>query len=153
MNDSEQTEGEYLTALGFFEPFPFQLLITFAATNAGWNMVVLQRCRLQYSLFRPILPSLHRPLGALGSNPPQAVEPFGCPPTEKSPIGALFSACLFSLILISSRSRCLCRGQTGQRRERSRKACWSWCCWDSSCRWSSRSRGRSPRARCQSSTW
>ena len=69
MNDSEQTEGEYLTALGFFEPFPFQLLITFAATNAGWNMVVLQRCRLQYSLFRPILPSLHRPLGALGSNP------------------------------------------------------------------------------------
>jgi len=24
---------------------------------------------LQYSLFRPILPSLHRPLGALGSNP------------------------------------------------------------------------------------
>ena len=62
VNDSEQTEGEYLTALGFFEPFPFQLLITFAATNAGWNMVVLQRCRLQYSLFRPILPSLHRPL-------------------------------------------------------------------------------------------
>ena len=38
--------------------------------NAGWNMVVLLRCRLQYSLFRPILPSLHRPLGALGSNPP-----------------------------------------------------------------------------------
>ena len=37
--------------------------------NAGWNMVVLLRCRLQYSLFRPILPSLHRPLGALGSNP------------------------------------------------------------------------------------
>ena len=33
-------------------------------------MVVLLRCRLQYSLFRPILPSLHRPLGALGSNPP-----------------------------------------------------------------------------------
>ena len=32
MNDSEQTEGEYLTALGFFEPFPFRLLITFAAT-------------------------------------------------------------------------------------------------------------------------
>ena len=23
VNDSEQTEGEYLTALGFFEPFPF----------------------------------------------------------------------------------------------------------------------------------
>ena len=77
MNDSEQTEGEYLTALGFFEPFPFQLLITFAATNAGWNMVVLQRCRLQYSLFRPILPSLHRPLGALGSNPPQAGTALG----------------------------------------------------------------------------
>ena len=49
-----------------------------ARQNAGWNMVVLQRCRLQYSLFRPILPSLHRPLGALGSNPPQAVAPFGC---------------------------------------------------------------------------
>ena len=32
-------------------------------------MVVLLRCRLQYSLFRPILPSLHRPPGALGSNP------------------------------------------------------------------------------------
>ena len=69
MNDSEQTEGEHLTALGSSEPFPFRLLITFAATNAGWNMVVLLRCRLQYSLFRPILPSLHRPLGALGSNP------------------------------------------------------------------------------------
>ena len=24
VNDSEQTEGEYLTALGFFEPFPFR---------------------------------------------------------------------------------------------------------------------------------
>ena len=56
---------------------PFRLLITFAATNAGWNMVVLQRCRLQYSLFRPILPSLHRPLGALGSNPPHAGTAFG----------------------------------------------------------------------------
>ena len=32
-------------------------------------MVVLLRCCLQYSLFRPILPSLHRPPGALGSNP------------------------------------------------------------------------------------
>ena len=41
----------------------------FVRHNAGWNMVVLLRCRLQYSLFRPILPSLHRPLGALGSNP------------------------------------------------------------------------------------
>ena len=69
MNDSEQTEGEHLAALARSELFPFRLLITFAATNAGWNMVVLLRCRLQYSLFRPILPSLHRPLGALGSNP------------------------------------------------------------------------------------
>ena len=92
MNDSEQTEGEYLTALGFFEPFPFWLLITFAATNAGWNMVVLQRCRLQYSLFRPILPSLHRPLGALGSNPPQAGTAFGLelvPHPKGSPAGEL----------------------------------------------------------------
>ena len=37
--------------------------------NAGWNMVVLRRYRLQHSLFRPILPSLHRPQDALGSNP------------------------------------------------------------------------------------
>ena len=77
MNDSEQTEGEHLATLGRFESFPFRLLIAFAATNAGWNMVVLQRCRLQYSLFRPILPSLHRPLGALGSNPPHAGTAFG----------------------------------------------------------------------------
>ena len=63
-------EGEHLAALARFELFPFRLLITFAATNAGWNMVVLLRCRVQYSLFRPILPSLHRPPGALGSNPP-----------------------------------------------------------------------------------
>ena len=55
----------------------FPLSFAYAQQNAGWNMVVLQRCRLQYSLFRPILPSLHRPLGALGSNPPQAVAPFG----------------------------------------------------------------------------
>ena len=55
----------------------FPLSFTYAQQNAGWNMVVLQRCRLQYSLFRPILPSLHRPLGALGSNPPQAVAPLG----------------------------------------------------------------------------
>jgi len=92
VNDSEQTEGEYLTALGFFEPFPFQLLITFAATNAGWNMVVLQRCRLQYSLFRPILPSLHRPLGALGSNPPHAGTAFGLelvPHPKGAPAGEL----------------------------------------------------------------
>ena len=41
-------------------------------------MVVLQRCRLQYSLFRPILPSLHRPLGALGSNPPFHGGAFWC---------------------------------------------------------------------------
>ena len=65
-----EAEGGIVRQLGIFEPFPFQLLITFAATNAGWNMVVLQRGCLQYSLFRPILPSLHRPLGALGSNPP-----------------------------------------------------------------------------------
>ena len=77
MNDSEQTEGEHLAALARSELFPFRLLITFAATNAGWNMVVLLRCRLQYSLFRPILPSLHRPLGVLGSNPPQAGTAFG----------------------------------------------------------------------------
>ena len=67
--ERSETEGEHLAALARFELFPFRLLITFAATNAGWNMVVLLRCRLQYSLFRPILPSLHRPLGALGSNP------------------------------------------------------------------------------------
>ena len=77
VNDSEQTEGEHLAALARSELFPFRLLITFAATNAGWNMVVLLRCRLQYSLFRPILPSLHRPLGALGSNPPRAGKAFG----------------------------------------------------------------------------
>ena len=41
-------------------------------------MVVLLRCRLQYSLFRPILPSLHRPLGALGSNPPFHGGAFWC---------------------------------------------------------------------------
>ena len=50
----------------------------YTSQRSGWNMVVLQRCRLQYSLFRPILPSLHRPLGALGSKPPQAVAPCGC---------------------------------------------------------------------------
>ena len=72
------TEGEHLAALARFELFPSRLLITFAATNAGWNMVVLLRCRLQYSLFRPILPSLHRPLGALGSNPPFHCGAFWC---------------------------------------------------------------------------
>ena len=56
----------------------FPLSFTYAQQNAGWNMVVLLRCRLQHSLFRPILPSLYRPLGALGSNPPHAVAPFGC---------------------------------------------------------------------------
>ena len=76
MSDSEQTEGEQLTALGSFEPFPFRHGSR-RDTNAGWNMVVLQRCRLQYFLFRPILPSLHRPLGALGSNPPHAGTAFG----------------------------------------------------------------------------
>ena len=63
---------EMLTAASY-PPLSF----AYAQQNAGWNMVVLQRCRLQYSLFRPILPSLHRPLGALGSNPPHAVAPFG----------------------------------------------------------------------------
>ena len=71
-----EAEGEYLAALDIFEPFPFRHGLR-RDTNAGWNMVVLQRCRLQYSLFRPILPSLHRPLGALGSNPPQAGTAFG----------------------------------------------------------------------------
>ena len=61
------------------EMFPLSLFAIAHRQNAGWNMVVLLRCRLQYSLFRPILPSLHRPLGALGSNPPQAVAPFGAP--------------------------------------------------------------------------
>ena len=86
--------------------------------------------------------------------PPHAVAPFGCPPTEKSPIGALFIACLFSLILISSRSRCLCRGQTGPRRGHSPRA--GSCCRNSrgnSSRSSSRSRGRSPWGRCWSGTW
>ena len=81
-------------------------------------------------------------------------EPFGFPPTEKSPIGALFIACLFSLILISSRSRCSCRGQTGQRRGHSPRA--GSCCRNSrgnSSRSSSRSRGRSPWGRCWSGTW
>ena len=63
---------EMLTAASY-SPLSF----AYAQQNAGWNMVVLQRCRLQYSLFRPILPSLHRPLGALGSNPPHAGTAFG----------------------------------------------------------------------------
>ena len=62
----------------------FPLSFAYAQQNAGWNMVVLQRCRLQYSLFRPILPSLHRPLGALGSNPPHAVEPLGAVQTRRT---------------------------------------------------------------------
>ncbi len=50
----------------------------------------LTHCRSQFSLFLPVLrfassatggaqlrTSLHRPLGALGSNPPHAVAPFG----------------------------------------------------------------------------
>ena len=56
----------------------FPISFAYAQQNAGWNMVVLQRCRLQYSLFRPILPSLHRPLGALGSNPPFHGGAFWC---------------------------------------------------------------------------
>ena len=63
------TKGERLKAAKCRELFPLSLLAIAHRQNAGWNMVVLQRCRLQYSLFRPILPSLHRPLGALGSNP------------------------------------------------------------------------------------
>ena len=70
------TEGEHLVPFCISEPFPFRHGFR-RDTNAGWNMVVLLRCRLQYSLFRPILPSLHRPLGALGSNPPQAGTAFG----------------------------------------------------------------------------
>ena len=71
-----EAEGEYLAALDIFEPHPFRHGLR-RDTNAGWNMVVLQRCRLQYFLFRTILPSLHRPLGALGSNPPHAGTAFG----------------------------------------------------------------------------
>ena len=56
----------------------FPISFAYAQQNAGWNMVVLQRCRLQSSLFRPILPSLHRPLGALGSNPPFHGGAFWC---------------------------------------------------------------------------
>ena len=70
------TEGEHLVPFCISEPFPFRHGFR-RDTNAGWNMVVLLRCRLQYSLFRPILPSLHRPLGVLGSNPPQAGTAFG----------------------------------------------------------------------------
>ena len=70
------TEGEHLVPFCISKPFPFRHGFR-RDTNAGWNMVVLLRCRLQYSLFRPILPSLHRPLGVLGSNPPQAGTAFG----------------------------------------------------------------------------
>ncbi len=70
------TEGEHLVPFCISEPFPFRHGFR-RDTNAGWNMVVLLRCRLQYSLFRPILPSLHRPLGVLGPNPPPAGTAFG----------------------------------------------------------------------------
>ena len=76
VSDSERSKGEHIKFAKCRKMFP--LSFAYAQQNAGWNMVVLQRCRLQYSLFRPILPSLHRPLGALGSNPPHAVAPFGC---------------------------------------------------------------------------
>ena len=66
---SEWPKGERLGDTKCRDMFPFRHGLR-RDTNAGWNMVVLLRCRLQYSLFRPILPSLHRPLGALGSNPP-----------------------------------------------------------------------------------
>ena len=70
------TKGEWLKAAKRCKVFPLSLFTYVHRQNAGWNMVVLQRCRLQYSLFRPILPSLHRPLGALGSNPPHAGDSF-----------------------------------------------------------------------------
>ena len=73
---SEWPKGERLGDTKCRDMFPFRHGLR-RDTNAGWNMVVLLRCRLQYSLFRPILPSLHRPLGALGSNPPQAGTAFG----------------------------------------------------------------------------
>ena len=66
---SEWPKGERLGDAKCRDMFPLSHGLR-RDTNAGWNMVVLLRCRLQYSLFRPILPSLHRPLGALGSNPP-----------------------------------------------------------------------------------
>ena len=70
LSNEVRLRGNSKTACSDSEPFPFRPLTPFVSTNAGWNMVVLLRCRLQYSLFRPILPSLHRPPGALGSNPP-----------------------------------------------------------------------------------
>ena len=42
VNDSEQTEGEYLTALGFFEPFPFRHFVPLspqAGTAFGLELV------------------------------------------------------------------------------------------------------------------
>ena len=71
------TEGLTITSEASFFFQPLRLLLR-KTHNAGWNMVVLLRCRLQYSLFRPILPSLHRPLGALGSNPPFHGGAFWC---------------------------------------------------------------------------
>ena len=41
-NDSEQTEGEHLAALGIFKPFPFRLLISFAATfPISWGQLLV----------------------------------------------------------------------------------------------------------------
>ena len=79
------TKGERLGDAEHCGMFPLSLFAIAHRQNAGWNMVVLLRCRLQYSLFRPILPSLYRPLGALGSNPPQAVAPFYCTLTAPPP--------------------------------------------------------------------
>ena len=74
---------------------PFDRSLTLTATNAGWNMVVLLRYRLQYSLFRPILPSLYRPPDALGSNPPPAGTAFGrwlCKPKGSTACGGAGTA-------------------------------------------------------------
>ncbi|PWM48485.1 MAG: hypothetical protein DBX62_02050 [Clostridia bacterium] len=43
VNDSEQTEGEYLTALGFFESFPFRHFVPLspqAGTAFGLELVL-----------------------------------------------------------------------------------------------------------------
>ena len=48
MNDSEQTEGEYLTALGFFEPFPFRHFVP--RTLVGiWSSCFAAACNTPYS--------------------------------------------------------------------------------------------------------
>ena len=48
VNDSEQTEGEYLTALGFFEPFPFRHFVP--RTLVGiWSSCFAAACNTPYS--------------------------------------------------------------------------------------------------------